>query len=245
VSLAGKTALITGGARGIGREIAGLLLAKSCNVVIADVLDEAGEQTVAELGTKGKICFQHCDVTQAADAEAAVARAVEEYGSIDILINNAGVTRDTLLVRMKEPDWNLVVDVSLKGAYLMTQAAAKVMMKARSGRIVNISSVVGLMGNAGQANYAAAKAGMIGLTKTAAKELAGRGINVNAIAPGFIETEMTAALPEQVKKSYLEAIPSRRFGTVAEVAAVVAFLVDDGSAYITGQVLQVCGGLLM
>lgn len=183
MSLAGKAVLVTGGARGIGRSIVEKFLAAGCRVVIADVLDDVGAQAVTELASVGQLCYQHCDVTNAADASAAVQRAVDEYGALDILVNNAGITRDTLLIRMKEEDWDLVLKINLKGAFLMTQSAAKVMMKARSGRIVNISSVVGVMGNAGQANYSASKAGLIGLTKSSAKELAGRGITVNAIAP--------------------------------------------------------------
>ncbi|MFH2056583.1 MAG: 3-oxoacyl-[acyl-carrier-protein] reductase [bacterium] len=245
MSLSGKTALVTGGARGIGRAIVEKLLDSGCKVVIADVLDEVGAQTVGELSARGELCYQHCDVTSAADATAAVERAVAEYGALDILVNNAGITRDTLLVRMKEEDWDLVLKINLKGSFLMTQAAAKVMMKARSGRIVNISSVVGVMGNAGQANYAASKAGVIGLTKASAKELASRGITVNAIAPGFIQSEMTAKLADAVKENYMSAIPAKRFGQPSEVAAVVAFLAGDDAGYITGPVLQVCGGLLM
>ncbi len=245
MSLAGKTALVTGGARGIGRSIVEKFLAVGCKVVIGDVLDEVGAQTVADLNSKGQLCYQHCDVTDAADASAAVQRAVNEYGALDILVNNAGITRDTLLIRMKEEDWDLVLKINLKGAYLMTQSAAKVMMKARSGRIVNISSIVGVMGNAGQANYSASKAGLIGLTKSSAKELAGRGITVNAIAPGFIQTEMTDKLADKVKENYMSAIPARRFGQPSEVAAAAAWLAGDEAGYITGQVLHVCGGLLM
>ena len=245
MSLAGKTALVTGGARGIGRSIVEKFLAVGSNVVIGDVLDEVGAQTVSELSAKGHLCYQHCDVTSADDASAAVQRAVEQYGAIDILVNNAGITRDTLLIRMKEEDWDLVLKINLKGAFLMTQAAAKVMMKARSGRIINISSVVGVMGNAGQANYSASKAGLIGLTKSSAKELARRGITVNAIAPGFIQSEMTDKLADKVKETYMSAILAGRFGQPAEVAGAVTWLAGDEAGYITGQVLHICGGLLM
>jgi 3-oxoacyl-[acyl-carrier protein] reductase len=214
-------------------------------VVVADVLDEIGTRTVQELSTSGEVCYQHCDVTSAGDAEIAVQRAVSEYGVLDVLINNAGITRDTLMMRMKEPDWDLVLAVNLKGSFLMTQAAAKIMMKARRGRIINISSVVGLMGNAGQANYSASKAGIVGLTKSSAKELAGRNILVNAIAPGFIQTEMTDNLPEQIKEAYMNVIPVKQFGRPEDVANAALFLASEESGYITGQVLQVCGGLLM
>ncbi len=245
MTLAGKSAIITGGARGIGRAIVERFLDDGANVVIADVLDDVGADTVKELSERGKVVYQHCDVTSGTDAEAAVAKAVSEFGGIDILVNNAGITRDSLLIRLSGDDWDKVMNINLKGAFLMTQAAAKVMMKARSGKIVNISSVVGLMGNFGQSNYSASKAGLIGLTKSSAKELAGRGITVNAIAPGYIQTEMTENLPESAKESFLNNIPLKRAGTPADVANVVTFLASDASGYVTGQVLPVCGGLLM
>jgi len=245
LTLAGKSAIITGGARGIGRAIVERFLDDGANVVIADVLDDVGADTVKELSERGKVVYQHCDVTSGTDAEAAVAKAVSEFGGIDILVNNAGITRDSLLIRLSGDDWDKVMNINLKGAFLMTQAAAKVMMKARSGKIVNISSVVGLMGNFGQSNYSASKAGLIGLTKSSAKELAGRGITVNAIAPGYIQTEMTENLPESAKESFLNNIPLKRAGTPADVANVVTFLASDASGYVTGQVLPVCGGLLM
>ena len=243
--LAGKVALVTGGARGIGRAIVEKLIDNGCEVVIADVLDDAGNQTVVELSGRGDVTFVHCDVTSAANAQAAVDHAVAKFGTLDILVNNAGITKDALLIRMTESDWDRVLTINLKGAFLMTQAASRVMMKARSGRIVNISSVVGLMGNAGQGNYAASKAGLIGFTKSIAKELAGRNVSVNAVAPGYIQTEMTESLPEAVKEALLADIPLKRAGLPEDVANAVLFFAADESAYITGQVLPVCGGLLM
>lgn len=245
MKLTGKVALVTGGARGIGRAIVEKLLDSGCKVMIADVLDDAGKQTVVELTGRGNVAFVHCDVTSAADAQTAVDRTAAEFGTLDILVNNAGITKDTLLIRMTESDWDRVLAINLKGAFLMTQAASRVMMKARSGRIVNISSVVGLMGNAGQGNYAASKAGLIGFTKSIAKELAGRNVTVNAVAPGYIQTEMTENLPEAAKQSLLVNIPLKRAGLPDDVANAVLFLAADESAYITGQVLPVCGGLLM
>jgi 3-oxoacyl-[acyl-carrier protein] reductase len=243
--LTGKVALVTGGARGIGRAIVEKLMDNGCGVVIADVLDDAGNQTVAELSNRGEVTFVHCDVTCAEDAQKAVDHAVAKFGTLDILVNNAGITKDTLLIRMTESDWDRVLTINLKGAFLVTQAASRVMMKARSGRIINISSVVGLMGNAGQGNYAASKAGLIGFTKSIAKELAGRGVTVNAVAPGYIQTEMTESLPETAKQAFLTNIPLKRAGVPEDVANAVLFFAADESTYITGQVLPVCGGLLM
>jgi 3-oxoacyl-[acyl-carrier protein] reductase len=245
LKLTGKVALVTGGARGIGRAIVERLLDSGSKVMIADVLDDAGKQTVVELSGRGEVAFVHCDVTSAADALGAVNHAVAEFGTLDILVNNAGITKDTLLIRMTEADWDRVLTINLKGAFLMTQAASRVMMKARSGRIVNISSVVGLMGNAGQGNYAASKAGLIGFTKSIAKELAGRNVTVNAVAPGYIQTEMTENLPEAAKQAFLVNIPLKRAGLPEDVANAVLFLSADESSYITGQVLPVCGGLSM
>jgi 3-oxoacyl-[acyl-carrier protein] reductase len=238
-------ALITGGARGIGRAIVEKMLDNGCKVVIADVLDDAGKTTVLELTGRGEVTFVHCDVTAATDAQAAIEHAVTKFGTLDILVNNAGITKDTLLIRMSESDWDRVLSINLKGAFLMTQAAAKVIMKARSGRIVNISSVVGLMGNAGQGNYSASKAGLVGFTKSIAKELAGRNVTVNAVAPGYIQTEMTEHLPDAAKEAFLTGIPLKRAGLPEDVANAVLFFAADESSYITGQVLPVCGGLLM
>ena len=243
--LAGKVALVTGGARGIGRCIVEKILDQGGKAAIADVLDDFGHQAVSELSSRGEVIFRHCDVTSPEQAEAAVAGTVEKFGALDILVNNAGITKDGLLIRMSDTDWDRVLDINLKGAFLMTQAAAKVMMKARTGKIINISSVVGLMGNAGQTNYSASKAGLIGLTKSAAKELASRNITVNAVAPGYIQTEMTEHLPEAAKAAFLTNIPMKRPGLPEDVANAVLFFAAEESSYVTGQVLPVCGGLLM
>ncbi len=241
-----KTALITGSARGIGKAIAERLASQGARIVISDVLMDAAEATVKELNDKGYEAFAiKADVSNADDVQALIKETVAKYQTLDIMVNNAGITRDTLMIRMSEKDWDLVLDINLKGAFLMTQATAKVMMKQRSGRIVNISSVVGQMGNAGQANYSASKAGLIGLTKSSARELASRGITVNAIAPGFIESEMTEKLPEEVRNEFMKATALKRFGKPEDIAAAVAFLVSDDASYITGQILAVNGGLLM
>ncbi len=238
--------MITGSARGIGRAIAERLASEGARVIISDVLEDVAENTVREFRAKGyEAVAMKADVSKADDAGRLIDEAVKKYETLDIVVNNAGITRDALMMRMKEADWDAVLNVNLKGAFLVTQAAAKVMIKQRSGRIVNISSVVGRMGNAGQTNYAASKAGLIGLTKAAAKELASRGITVNAIAPGFIKTEMTDKMPEAAREKLSGGIPLGRLGLPEDVAAVTAFLVSDDAAYITGQVLGVDGGLLM
>ena len=236
-----KTVIVTGSARGIGRTIAEYFAQRQANVVISDIDQEAVDKVAAEIGSKA--LGIKADVLNLEEVENLFAKTVEKFGSIDIVVNNAGVTRDNLLVRLSEKDWDMVVDINLKGAFFVTKTAAKIMMKQRSGKIVNISSVVGLTGNAGQANYAASKAGLIGLTKSAAKELAGRGITVNAVAPGYIETEMTNKLPESVREAYMQKIPLKRGGTPLDVAATVAFLASDEASYITGQVLAIDGGL--
>jgi len=245
-TLHNMVAIVTGAARGIGKEITRVLIENGADVTICDI-DEKELLNVAEefknLGRKIKGIT--CDVTKNNDVKKVVDETFNEFGRIDILINNAGITRDTFLIRMTEDDWNQVMDVNLKSVFLFTKYTAKYMMKAKQGKIVNISSVIGLMGNVGQANYAASKAGIIGLTKASAKELALRNIKVNAIAPGFIETEMTKKLPEDIKDLYRQNIALKRMGTVKDVANAVKFLVSHESDYITGQVIQVDGGLLM
>jgi 3-oxoacyl-[acyl-carrier protein] reductase len=242
--LAGRTAIVTGGSRGIGATVATLLAQDGAAVVVsgrdADRLDRA----VKELGADGStVVGIVADAAKREDAERLVDAAKERFGRLDILVNNAGVTRDVLLVRMKDEDWDHVMDINLRGAFLMTRAAAKLMMRQKSGRIINIASTSGVMGNAGQTNYSAAKAGLIGMTKAAARELAHWSILVNAVAPGLIETEMTAVVPEAARQALLGQVPLGRIGTAREVAEVVRFLAGDGATYITGQVFHVNGGL--
>lgn len=242
----GQVALVTGSARGIGRAIAEALARKGVALAIADVnLDEA-KATSADLAKNGvKTMALRIDVANSREVIAAFEEILKEFGRLDILVNNAGITRDSLLLRMKEEDWDAVIDVNLKGVFLCAKEAVKAMAKQRYGRIVNIASVVAFMGNPGQANYSASKAGIIGLTKTLAKEYASRGITANAVAPGFITTAMTDALTENVKEEMKKAIPMARFGTIEDVANAVVFLASPSSGYITGQVIHVNGGMYM
>jgi 3-oxoacyl-[acyl-carrier protein] reductase len=244
--LDGKVAVVTGGSRGIGRAIAITLAEAGADVVIFYAGNQsAAEQTLAEIQKTGRKGLSlQVDVSNQNQIENAIKQVISSLGRIDILVNNAGITRDNLIMRMKEEEWSQVIDTNLKGVFLCTKAVTRTMMKQRSGRIINISSVVGVIGNPGQANYVAAKAGVLGLTKTTAKELASRGITVNAIAPGFIETDMTAVLDEELKQQMLGVIPLGRFGTAQDVAEAVKFLASDAAGYITGQTLNVDGGMV-
>jgi 3-oxoacyl-[acyl-carrier protein] reductase len=242
-----RVALVTGAARGIGRAIALALARPGLTLYLNDVvIGEEAEATRKEVEAEGAaVLLLPFNVADQAAVQRGIDQIVKESGRLDILVNNAGITRDNLVMRLKESEWDQVLEVNLKGAYNCIRAAAKPMLKQRYGRIINISSVVGVMGNAGQANYVASKAGLIGLTKSVARELASRNITVNAVAPGFIATEMTAALPEKVQAEMLAQIPLNRFGTPEEVAQAVVFLAGDAAAYMTGQVLHVNGGMLM
>lgn len=247
MNLTGKTAIVTGGSRGIGRAVCLELARQGANILLCYAGNaEKAEETATQCEELGaKALAVKCDVADALDVKAMVDTAIRAFGGVDILVNNAGVTRDGLLMMMKEEYFDTVLDTNLKGAFLCMKAVVRPMLKQRRGRIVNLSSVVGLRGNAGQVNYAASKAGVIGMTKSAAKELAARGITVNAVAPGFIDTDMTAALPEAARTALLSSIPLDRLGAAEEVAKAVAFLVSDGAGYITGQVLAVDGGMSM
>lgn len=245
-SFDGKTVLVTGAARGIGQAIALAFAEEGANMAVADVQAEWLDETVAAVEAKGRRAARFAvDVRNAAAVQAAVDGAVQALGGLDVLVNNAGITRDTLILRMSEADWDDVIAVNLRGTFLFTKAAAKIMLKKRSGSIVNIASIIGMIGNAGQANYAASKAGVIALTKSSAKELAARGIRVNAVAPGFIRTKMTDALPEDVRQKMLANVPLGCFGTPENVARVVLFLAGENSAYVTGEVINISGGMVM
>jgi 3-oxoacyl-[acyl-carrier protein] reductase len=245
-ALQGKKAIVTGAGRGIGRAIAEDLAVEGADVALCDVQADWVRDTAEAVAARGRraACIA-VDVSDAKAVAEAVAKATEALGGLDILVNNAGITRDTFLARMSEEDCDAVLNVNLRGTFLFTKAVTRPMMKQRSGIIVNIASVIGLIGNAGQCNYAASKAGVIALTKSAARELASRNIRVNAVAPGFIETKMTEALPQDVRAKMLEMIPMQRFGSAADVARVVVFLCSEASSYITGQVVTVSGGMVM
>ena len=246
INLQDKTAIVTGSARGIGAEIAITLAKAGCNIVISDI-DEQGSQQMAEnIKALGRDAIAiKANVSISAEAEELIKQTKEKFGSVDILVNNAGITRDNLIMRMSEAEWDAVIAVNLKGTFNCVKAVTRTMMKQRSGKIINVSSVVGVMGNAGQANYAASKAGVIGLTKSIAKEFGSRHIQANAVAPGFIQTDMTKDLPDEAKKQFLTAIPLQVPGEPQDVANAVLFLASALSDYITGQVLHVDGGLVM
>ncbi len=242
----GKVAIVTGAARGIGKAIARKLADNGCHIVISDILADEAEATAKELAQAGvQTLAVKTDISKKEDIDTLISKTVETFGTIDYLVNNAGITRDNLAIRMSEQEWDMVLDINLKGSFFCAQQVAKVMMKKRTGRIVNIASVSGILGTAGQANYASSKAGLIALTKVLARELGARNINVNAVAPGFILTEMTDTLAENVKEDYLSQIPLKRAGTPEDVADVVHFLVSPESAYVSGVVISVSGGMVM
>jgi len=242
----GKIALVTGAARGIGQAIALKLATEGADLALCDLNAEWLEETagkVKELGRRVE-CYS-VDVSQGVAVNETVKAVEKDFGQIDVLVNNAGITKDGLLMRMSEDDWDAVLNVNLKGVFLFTKAAMRGMMKKRTGTIVNIASIIGIIGNAGQANYAASKGGVIAFSKTVAREIASRNVRCNAVAPGFIRTAMTDALPEEVQEKMLNNIPLRKFGTPEDVANVVAFLAGDASSYVTGQVISTCGGMVM
>ena len=244
--LENKVAIITGASRGIGKVIAEKIAQAGAKVVCVSRSQSDVDDVAKRINNNGNTAIAFaCDISNTEKFQDLVKSVVEKFGSVDILINNAGVTRDSLIMRMSEDDWNLVININLKGAFNGTKAVTRHMMKQRSGRIINISSVVGLTGNAGQANYAASKAGLIGLTKATAKELASRSITANCVAPGYIETEMTDQLPEKAKNTLIEQIPLGRIGNAMDIAAMVCFLASDEAGYITGQTFTVDGGMVM
>jgi len=246
MKLKDKVALITGGARGIGQAIAMTFAGEGADIVVADVNLEVAQKTASEIEALGrKALALEMDVTDYAQVEAGVNKILDKFAKVDILVNNAGITKDNLILRMSQGEWDAVINVNLKGTFNCIKAVSRPMIKQRSGKIVSIASIIGLMGNAGQANYAASKAGIIALTKTVAKELASRNVNANAVAPGFIQTEMTAKLPEAVKAKMLEAIHLAKLGTPQDVANLCLFLASEEANYITGQVITVDGGMVM
>lgn len=239
-----KVVVVTGGGHGIGEEIVRAFAAEGASCVLLDVAEDAMKAVADSLEDVRTVVYA-ADVTDMAAVEEVASKITKEFGSIDVLVNNAGITRDNLILRMKEEDWDSVINVNLKGAFICTKAVSRYMLKQRSGRIVNISSVIGIMGNAGQANYSASKAGLIGLTKSSAKEFSSRGVTVNAVAPGYIRTAMTGSIPEDMRKAMISMVPLGREGLPADVAAAVLFLASDDASYITGEVLQVDGGMVM
>ena len=245
-SLEGKTAIVNGAARGIGAAIATRLANEGADIALCDLQADWLSETAASVKAAGRkvVCYS-VDVSDSEGVNEVVGAVVAEFGGVDVLINNAGITRDGLMMRMSEEDWDAVLNVNLKGTFLFTRAVSRPMMKKRTGAIVNIASIIGLIGNAGQCNYAASKAGVIALTKSAAKELASRNIRVNAVAPGFIQSKMTDALSEAVRDQMMGKIPMKKFGTPEDVADVVMFLAGDRAGYVTGQVLTVSGGMVM
>ena len=241
-----KVALVTGGARGIGRAIALSFAKEGADIVVGDVNLEEAQKTCQDIEALGRKSLAiQLDVTDYAKCEEAINKILDKFTKVDILVNNAGITKDNLLLRMSEAEWDAVLGVNLKGTFNCIKAVSRPMIKQRQGRIINIASIIGIIGNAGQANYSASKAGIIALTKSAAKELASRNINVNAVAPGFIQTDMTAKLPEELKLKMQEGIPLNRFGAPNDVAAVCLFLASEDSSYVTGQTIVVDGGMVM
>jgi 3-oxoacyl-[acyl-carrier protein] reductase len=249
LELEGKVAIITGAGRngkGIGRSIALELAKAGAKIVIADFVEDAAQSVAAEvIAAGGEALAVKANVADSGDVDAMVSSSVDKFGKVDILVNNAGITRDNLILRMSDQEWDMVIATNLRGTFICTRAVSKLMLRQRSGKIVNVASVMGVVGNAGQANYSASKGGVIALTKTTAKELGSRGINVNAVAPGFIQTVMTEEMPEQAKRDIEKQIPLSRLGTPDDVASVILFLCSEAASYLTGQVINIDGGMVM